>query len=66
MEGGGVRQGKEVHKVGASKPDVAVRNGASFLREPLGNGTKKTLLGIVSPGGEDVGVFLNECVRCAG
>lgn len=57
VEDGGVRKGKEVNKVCAIKPDIAVRNGASFLREPLGNGTKKPSLESSHPGARMLGYF---------
>lgn len=52
-----MRKGKEVNKVCAIKPDIAVRNGASFLREPLGNGTKEPSLESSPPGARMLGYF---------
>lgn len=41
----------------AIKPDIAVRNGASFLREPLRNGTKELSLESSHPGARMLGYF---------
>lgn len=52
-----VRKGKKVNKVCAIKLDIAVRNRASFLREPLGNGTKEPSLESSPPGARMLGYF---------